>query len=177
MFRVGMVALAAIFLIAPVASAVEEGQKDNGYSLTDERYLNVYKEGHQAGLDVGRNLLDWTWDSSKPRVSDERIKASTERIQLWLNPPELPAPPEHGGEYVEPTATSTGGTGWSSVVECESGGDYSIDTGNGYYGAYQFDSGTWDAYGDPQYSEADEAPPSVQDAAAASVPYDAWPNC
>jgi hypothetical protein len=60
---------------------------------------------------------------------------------------------------------------------CESGGDYSIDTGNGYYGGYQFDSQTWDAYGDPAYGEANEAPPTVQDAAAASVPYDAWPNC
>ncbi len=30
---------------------------------------------------------------------------------------------------------------------------------------------------DPAYGEASEAPPAVQDAAAASVPYDAWPNC
>ena len=59
---------------------------------------------------------------------------------------------------------------------CESGGDYSANTGNGYYGGYQFDSGTWDAYGDPSYGEASEAPPAVQDAAAASAPYDAWPN-
>jgi hypothetical protein len=60
---------------------------------------------------------------------------------------------------------------------CESGGDYSANTGNGFYGGYQFDSGTWDAYGDPKYAEASDAPPAVQDAAAASVPYDAWPNC
>lgn len=65
----------------------------------------------------------------------------------------------------------------NSTVMCESGGDYSANTGNGYYGGYQFDSGTWDAYGDPAYGEANEAPAAVQDAAAASVPYDAWPNC
>jgi hypothetical protein len=77
--------------------------------------------------------------------------------------------------YAAPAAG--GGYASSSTVQCESGGDYSIDTGNGYYGAYQFDSSTWDAYGDPAYGEASEAPPAAQDAAAAAVPYDAWPNC
>ncbi|MGH2955097.1 MAG: transglycosylase family protein [Solirubrobacterales bacterium] len=81
-------------------------------------------------------------------------------------------------EYVPSayTAPSSGGVS-SSTVMCESGGDYSINTGNGYYGGYQFDSQTWDAYGDPAYEEAHLAPPAAQDAAAASVPYDAWPNC
>lgn len=70
-------------------------------------------------------------------------------------------------------------TGLSAPVDpnCESGGDPTTNTGNGYYGAYQFDSGTWDAYGDSSYAEASDAPMSVQTAAANSVPYDAWPNC
>ena len=69
------------------------------------------------------------------------------------------------------------GLNWDSVAQCESGGNWASNTGNGYYGAYQFDSSTWDAYGDPAYAEANEAPQPVQDAAAAQVPYDAWPNC
>ena len=32
---------------------------------------------------------------------------------------------------------------WASLRQCESSGDYSIDTGNGYYGAYQFAPTTW----------------------------------
>ncbi|WP_284700289.1 transglycosylase family protein [Nakamurella alba] len=36
---------------------------------------------------------------------------------------------------------------WASVRQCESGGNYSINTGNGYYGAYQFDLGTWRSVG------------------------------
>jgi Transglycosylase-like domain len=49
----------------------------------------------------------------------------------------------------------------------------------GYYGAYQFDQSTWDAYAPSGYQGVNpaEAPPSVQDATAASVPYDAWPSC
>jgi resuscitation-promoting factor RpfE len=36
---------------------------------------------------------------------------------------------------------------WSRVAECESGGDWGISTGNGYYGGLQFSLGTWKAYG------------------------------
>jgi hypothetical protein len=78
---------------------------------------------------------------------------------------------------IAPAPVSYGGGEGGSTVQCESGGDYSANTGNGYYGGYQFDPTTWDRYGDPAYPEASDAPPAVQDAAAASVPYDAWPNC
>jgi hypothetical protein len=47
---------------------------------------------------------------------------------------------------------------------CESGGNYQDDTGNGYYGAYQFSQGTWDRL-DTGYAQADLAPPAVQDQA------------
>lgn len=47
---------------------------------------------------------------------------------------------------------------------CESGGDYSTNTGNGYYGAYQFSPSTWN-YWQTGYARADLAPPNVQDEA------------
>lgn len=50
--------------------------------------------------------------------------------------------------------------------DCESGGNYGEDTGNGYYGAYQFSLGTWQSLG---YSGLpSSAPPSVQDRAIIS---------
>jgi resuscitation-promoting factor RpfB len=47
---------------------------------------------------------------------------------------------------------------------CESGGNYQDNTGNGYYGAYQFSPGTWNSL-NTGYARADLAPPSVQDSA------------
>nr|WP_272902226.1 transglycosylase family protein [Brevibacterium daeguense] len=38
-------------------------------------------------------------------------------------------------------------TVWDRVAECESGGDWSINTGNGYYGGLQFSPSTWEAFG------------------------------
>jgi hypothetical protein len=63
--------------------------------------------------------------------------------------------------------------------QCESGGNYSINTGNGFYGKYQFDAGTWHSLG---YSGLpSNAAPAVQDEAAHRL-YDQrgwspWPAC
>ena len=51
-----------------------------------------------------------------------------------------------------------------SVVRCESGGRYHINTGNGYYGAWQFDRGTWLGNGGGRFSRyAHQAPKFAQD--------------
>ena len=54
---------------------------------------------------------------------------------------------------------------WSKLRMCESGNDYAKNTGNGYFGAYQFSATTWNAW-KTGYSRADLAPPAVQDATA-----------
>lgn len=61
-------------------------------------------------------------------------------------------------------------TSWASmgmveaVRQCESGGNYATNTGNGYYGAYQFDAGTWRSVGGDRYAAyASGAPPFAQD--------------
>ncbi len=160
--------MAAVFAIVPAATANESNNPEKWFKGYEVEYLNAYEKAHKAGFDVGANLVD---DYDKPRSV---VEESTERLKLWLNPP---APVEVEESVPTSTATTYSGGVGGSTVQCESGGDYSANTGNGYYGGYQFDSGTWDAYGDSSYAEASDAPPAAQDAAAASVPYDAWPNC
>lgn len=51
-----------------------------------------------------------------------------------------------------------------AVRRCESGGNYGINTGNGYFGAYQFAAGTWRGVGGGRYSSvASGAPKFAQD--------------
>jgi hypothetical protein len=45
------------------------------------------------------------------------------------------------------TANADSGVNWDAVARCESGGNWSINTGNGYYGGLQFTLGTWGANG------------------------------
>ena len=62
---------------------------------------------------------------------------------------------------------------------CESGDHYGENTGNGYYGAYQFATRTWDALG--FNGRPDRAKPVVQNRAARKLHkeagWSAWPSC
>ncbi len=71
---------------------------------------------------------------------------------------------------------------WDRVAACESGGNWHINTGNGYYGGLQFSSSTWLGYGGGAYAaRADLASKSQQIAIAqrtlASQGPGAWPVC
>ena len=71
---------------------------------------------------------------------------------------------------------------WDAVAQCESTGNWSINTGNGYSGGLQFDQSTWDAYGGQQYaSSAAGASKSEQIAVAektlAGQGWGSWPVC
>ena len=71
---------------------------------------------------------------------------------------------------------------WQKVAACESGGNWEINTGNGYFGGLQFAQGTWEAYGGTAYApRADLATKAQQIAVAEKVLKGqgpkAWPNC
>jgi nucleoid-associated protein YgaU len=59
---------------------------------------------------------------------------------------------------------------WDAIAQCESGNNWSISTGNGFYGGLQFTQGTWNAYGGGKYaSTANRASRSQQIAVAEKV--------
>ena len=77
---------------------------------------------------------------------------------------------------------SSGGANWSAIAACESGGNWSINTGNGFYGGLQFTEQTWLAYGGGQYapsanlaSESEQI--AVADRVLAGQGIGAWPVC
>ncbi|MFJ5778268.1 transglycosylase family protein [Streptomyces sp. NPDC093094] len=71
---------------------------------------------------------------------------------------------------------------WDRIAQCESGGNWHINTGNGYYGGLQFSAGTWSAYGGTAYAPtADGASREQQISVATKVQqaqgWGAWPTC
>ncbi|MER5352019.1 transglycosylase family protein [Kitasatospora sp. NPDC002551] len=83
------------------------------------------------------------------------------------------------------TATSASAASvstWDAVAQCESGGNWAINTGNGFYGGLQFTSSTWAAFGGTAYApQANLATKAQQIAVAekvlASQGPGAWPVC
>lgn len=81
-----------------------------------------------------------------------------------------PAAPNYAG----------GGTVWDALAKCESGGNWAINTGNGYYGGLQFNLGTWRAYGGPGYPHQQSRETQIAIAEklrAATGGYGSWPHC
>lgn len=80
------------------------------------------------------------------------------------------------------SAHAADGTTWDKVAECESGGSWSADTGNGYYGGLQISQEDWARYGGTRYaSSADQASRSQQIAVAERILKDKgtapWATC
>ncbi|MFJ5178358.1 transglycosylase family protein [Streptomyces griseoviridis] len=78
-------------------------------------------------------------------------------------------------------AAADGGV-WDRIAQCESGGNWHINTRNGYFGGLQFSAGTWRAYGGAAYAAtADGATREQQIAVATKVQgaqgWGAWPVC
>src|SRR4051812_44702042 len=65
---------------------------------------------------------------------------------------------------VGPASADPSAGDWLKLRTCKSGGNYATNTGNGYYGAYQFDLGTWASVGGSGLPS--NASPATQDALA-----------
>ena len=83
---------------------------------------------------------------------------------------------------VSAPASAASGDTWDRLAQCESGGNWSINTGNGYYGGLQFYQPTWQGFGGTSYApRADLASRSQQIAIAEKVldrqGWGAWPAC
>lgn len=86
---------------------------------------------------------------------------------------------EQSNSSPQPPASSVN---WDAVASCESSGNWSAETGNGFYGGLQFTESTWLAYGGGQYAqnpaEASQADQEiVANAVLAGQGLGAWPVC
>jgi uncharacterized protein YabE (DUF348 family) len=87
------------------------------------------------------------------------------------------------GTKKRPPAPAVSAGPWDALAQCESGGNWAINTGNGYYGGLQFSYGTWLAYGGGQYAPTANLASREQQIAIATKVRDArggygdWPAC
>ena len=137
-------------------SSMFEGEtsvaRDGRTGLRDVTYRIVYRNGDVAVKKVVRQ--------------DLRRQPVDEIVQVGTKPP----------------ATNFGGgnTVWDRLAQCESGGNWAINTGNGYYGGLQFNLGTWHANGGsglPSNASRETQIAIATKVRDASGGYGAWPGC
>jgi hypothetical protein len=119
------------------------------------RAIGHFVRGERAASN--RRILEIIFGSAIRRVGDVRAAVRTKAV----------------AHYIEATGD------WLALRNCESGNNYHEDSGNGYFGAYQFLPSTWASIG--YAGLPSNASPQVQDAAAealqARVGWSAWPVC
>ncbi|HEY7048110.1 MAG TPA: transglycosylase family protein [Jatrophihabitantaceae bacterium] len=128
----------------------------------------------------------------KTRVSSRTVTAPLSKIEkVGTKERPAPSPPPStggsggsgggsGGGATPPPNTS--GLNWDAVAQCESGGNWHINTGNGFYGGLQFDYSTWLSNGGGAYAPRADLASREQQIAVANRLYAArgsspWPVC
>ena len=96
--------------------------------------------------------------------------------------PAKPATIKRGTKAKSSAPSVANGSVWDSLAQCEAGGNWAINTGNGFSGGLQFTPSTWLAYGGGQYApQAHLATREQQIAVASKVQagqgWGAWPAC
>jgi resuscitation-promoting factor RpfB len=144
-----------------------------GYGTTRKDDATMYT-GTSKTLTAGKpgsSLVTYleTWvdgrrESRKP-TSSRVVTAPVARI---LAVGTKPKPVTSSSAAVGSTANAAM---WDRIAACESGGNWSINTGNGYYGGLQFDSGTWLANGGGKYAARADLATRLQQIAVANVVY------
>ena len=112
--------------------------------------------------------------SSKVLKSKVVDKPTDTIVRVGTKEPEPVAPPEPTVDY------SSGSTVWDQLAECESGGNWAINTGNGNYGGLQFNLETWQSYGGSGYPNENSRETQIAIAEKvrdATGGYGSWPAC
>lgn len=167
-----LVGLALVALLV-VAAMVIESSRHEGAAQADE---NVTLEMTST---TTTTLPDLTW-----------INELGDYLDSVANPPAPPVVQTQTKTYVAPAAEaaeSTDGQGrWDQLAQCEAGGNWATNTGNGFGGGLQFmhqsSWSTWNAFGGREFAPnpwdaSREQQIIVAERVLASSGWGAWPGC
>ena len=198
MFIIPVAGMAKAMMVVTISLHPGAHQGPASYTVQQGDTLSVIA-AHAYG-----NAADWpaVWWANRQQVPNPNVIAAGQRLRLPASGqvatlmaraaqaaiparPAAPAPAA-AAAAAAPVSTaapaSSGGANWSAIAACESGGNWSANTGNGFYGGLQFSEQTWLGYGGGQYaSSANLATAAQQIAVAERVlagqGIGAWPVC
>ncbi len=161
--RTGVSVVKKTEIIEPEVETIHDDTLEKGKEV-------VEKEG-----EPGEKLVTYRVTKKNGEVVD-RVEISTEVVKEAVNKVVRVGTKE--------SVPDIGDAGvWDALAQCESTGNWSINTGNGYYGGLQFNKQTWDAYGGTEYAayphqatreQQIDIAERVRDSRGG---YGAWPHC
>jgi uncharacterized protein YabE (DUF348 family) len=144
-----------------------ERRNDATVYTGDTKTLTAGQQGQMVVISL-QTWVNGKLESSKPSSSHITTAPVTQVLAVGTEarPVQLaPAPASVSGG-----STANAGM-WDRIAQCESGGNWAINTGNGYYGGLQFDSQTWLGNGGGQYAARADLASRTQQIAVANTVY------
>lgn len=153
----GLLVSAVIFGVnSQTANAQSEDGSDNGQKTikikkgdTLEKIAKQNKTTYTRLFDANKNIKDpdliFPGDNIRIPAPDEKLP----NRQITTQELAKSTVTNYGSQPSAPAlkTSSASGSVWDKLAACESGGNWSINTGNGYSGGLQFTDGTWHAVG------------------------------
>lgn len=168
---------------APVMVVIQPGDSLSKIATAHE---TTYHRIYDANSSIVNPDLIYPGDQVRIPAADEQLAARELPVTAPVRPAPVAAP------KVAPKATVTqqrtqapapvgtvNGSVWDSLARCESGGNWAINTGNGYYGGLQFSLSSWRAVGGSGYPhQASRAEQIARgEMLLARQGWGAWPAC
>ena len=179
-----MLSAVGIGLLAPIAarSATAVSPRTVHLLAAADSSTVTAPRGRLAGRELPADLSlvgRFTLLAPESMVAARLSKPSHPAIALEAQFVVIAAPPR---VWVPAPARAPSGSVWDLLAKCESGGNWSINTGNGYYGGLQFGLGTWGNYGGLSYAPRPDLATREQQIAVAQRLQAArgwapWPAC
>lgn len=180
-------------VVPPPATPVSEGMdiavtRIRVEKLTERVPLEpVAKRVEDPAMNISRQVME---DPGAPGVQDVTFDVTvvngvaTDRVPVasTVVSPAREAVLRVGAKPGTEVPPVTNGATWDAIASCESGNNWAINTGNGYYGGVQFDQSTWERHGGLRYAARADLATREEQIAIAEVTrahqgWGAWPVC
>lgn len=151
--------------VAPSVVMVDYGGQALSYVAEVETFARAV-QAHQ--------LTELAAEVDRQKADAERARLARERAAM-ARPAPAPAPSAR-------PSVSAGSSVWDQIAQCESGGNWAINTGNGYSGGLQFAHSSWTGFGGREFAPmawqaSREQQIVVAERILASQGWGAWPAC
>jgi uncharacterized protein YabE (DUF348 family) len=157
-----------------VTEAIDFSTIEKSDSSMYEGDTKTVRSGEDGKRSVVYELRFENGELVKRKAVRSKVLSEPKNAIVRVGTKEEPAP-------APSTNYASGSTVWDQLAQCESGGNWAINTGNGYYGGLQFNLQTWQAYGGtgmPHENSREQQiaiATKVRDANGGG--YGSWPHC